>query len=238
MKKVLITGGANGIGRACVEIFANQGYSVAFIYVNDNESAASLEKSCNARGICADISVPEKAKQAYISAIEYLGGIDVLINNAGISHIGLFTDISYDEWRRVLDVNLTGAFLMSKMAAADMIKQHSGSIVNIGSVWGREGASCEVAYSASKAGIRGLTTSLAKELGPSGIRVNCVEPGVINTRMNNCFDEETIKQLEDETPLCRIGNPSEVANAVFFLAGDKASYITGQILGVDGGFPS
>ena len=174
--------------------------------------------------------------EAVTIALDCLGGIDILVNNAGISETGLFTDMSGADWRRVIDTNLSSAFFLSRDVSREMIKQKSGRIINIGSVWGRCGASCEVAYSASKAGVRGLTLSMAKELGPSGITVNCVEPGVIATDMNSHFDSETMRELCDETPLCRIGQPEDVANAVMFLASDKASFITGQMLGVDGGF--
>ena len=148
----------------------------------------------------------------------------------------LFTDTSYYDWRAVIDTNLSSAFTLSRECSKVMISNHSGSIVNIGSVWGRCGASCEVAYSASKAGLRGLTTALAKELGPSSIRVNCIEPGVIDTDMNKEHSKETMDELCDCTPLCRIGKAEEVAEAVYFLASDAASFITGQIIGVDGGF--
>jgi 3-oxoacyl-[acyl-carrier protein] reductase len=169
-------------------------------------------------------------------AVKTLGGLDVLVNCAGVAQIKLFTDIDDADWRRMLDTDLSGAFYTCRAAAREMIRNHSGRIVNIGSVWGRVGASCEVHYSAAKSGLRGLTLALAKELGPSGITVNCVEPGVIETEMNAILDENTKAELADETPLCRMGEPREVAEAVFFLAGEGASFITGQCLGVDGGF--
>ena len=167
---------------------------------------------------------------------KYLGGVDILVNNAGISETGLVTDVTDEAWHNVMDTNLSSAFYMSRAATHDLVRQQSGSIVNIGSVWGRCGASCEAAYSASKAGLRGLTLSLAKELGPSGIRVNCVEPGVIDTDMNACYDDDDMAELCEQTPLYRIGDPSEVAEVVYFLASEKASFITGQLIGVDGGF--
>ena len=165
-----------------------------------------------------------------------MGGIDVLVNNAGISLVGLFTDLRDEEWQRIANVNLGGAVIAAREVSRIMVSNHAGRIINVGSVWGRVGASCEVAYSATKAGLEGLTKALAKELGPSDITVNCIEPGVIATDMNRCFDTETLNALCDETPLCRIGTPEDVAEAVVFLASDAASFITGQILGVDGGF--
>ena len=236
IKKVLISGGSRGIGRACVEHFAKMGHKVAFIYHTDDKSASECAKATGAIPIKADISSHENAKLAVMAAIKVLGGIDVLVNNAGISLCALFTDTSYEDWKNVLDTNLSSAFSLCRECSKEMIRNHSGAIINIGSVWGRCGASCEVAYSASKAGLRGLTQALAKELGPSGVRVNCVEPGVIDTDMNAEHSKETMDELCDSTPLCRIGTAAEVANAVYFLADDAASFITGQILGVDGGF--
>lgn len=236
-KRILITGGSRGIGAATVRYFAECGNKVAFIYHNADEDAHKLAEGTNAVPIKADVSDAQSAKSAFTEAIEHLGGIDVLVNCAGIAHFSLFTDISDGEWRRMLDTNLTSAFTLSREAAKIMIAQKSGRIINVGSVWGRMGASCEVHYSASKAGLRGLTQALAKELGPSGITVNCVEPGVIDTDMNSMLDEEAMKQLEEATPLCRIGKPEEVAAVIGFLASDEASFITGACIPVDGGFP-
>lgn len=236
MKKVIVTGGSRGIGRACVELFAENGCAVAFIYRANDSAAEECADETGAFPIKADLSDPEEAAWAYNQAVEYLGGVDVLVNNAGISESELITDMTDEHWMKMINTNLSSAFYMSRSATADMVRQQSGAIVNIGSVWGRCGASCESAYSATKAGLRGLTLSLAKELGPSGVRVNCVEPGVIDTEMNDCYDDETIAELCEDTPLYRIGDPAEVAEVVYFLASEKASFITAQIIGVDGGF--
>ncbi len=236
MRKVIISGGTRGIGFACVRAFCEAGDRVAFIYKSSQELAEQIEKEYGARGICADMSREDEVCRAICEAVEILGGVDVLVNNAGISEIGLFTDMSGETWHKVIDTNLSGMFYACREVSRYMINQKSGKIINIGSVWGRCGASCEVAYSASKAGVRGLTLSMAKELGPSGITVNCIEPGVIATDMNSHFDSQTMAELCDETPLCRIGSPEDVAGAVMFFASDKAGFITGQTLGVDGGF--
>ena len=234
--KILVTGGSRGIGRACVERFTSQGHSVAFIYKSNFDGAREVCISTGAHGVCADLCDPQAAKIATLAAISKLGGIDILVNNAGISQIKLFTDITDDDWKTMLDTNLSGAFYITREASKYMINQKNGRIINIGSMWGKVGASCEVHYSATKAALRGFTQSLAKELGPSGITVNCIEPGVIATDMNSSLPQDIIDQLCDETPLCKIGTPEDVANLVEFLASDKASFITGQTIGVDGGY--
>ena len=235
-KRVLVTGGSRGIGRAIVEAFAANGCAVSFVYEKNDAAAEDTEMISAAMPIKCDISDPETVVDAVSEAVSSMGGIDVVVNKAAISKIGLFTDMSDDEWARIVGVNLSGAFYVAREASKYMIGQQSGRIINVGSMWGKTGASCEVAYSATKAGLRGFTTSLAKELGPSGITVNCIEPGVIDTEMNAALGEGAIEALVDETPLCRIGKPQDVANAALFLASAGASFITGQMLGVDGGY--
>lgn len=236
MKRILITGGSRGIGAACVARFAKEGDKVAFFYRERKEDAQKVAANTGATAIRADVSDPEAVPAAVEAAVKALGGIDVLVNNAGVSRIALLTDTTEEDWSAILGTNLSGAYRVTREVIPHLVRQQAGAIVNVGSMWGKVGASCEAAYSASKAGLRGLTAALAKELGPSGITVNCVEPGVIRTEMNAALDEETLDALCDGTPLCRLGSPEEVANAVYFLASDEASFITGQILGVDGGF--
>lgn len=236
-KRVLISGGARGIGAAAVNYFTEQGDLVAFIYHRADEKAQEIADLTGAFPIKADVSDAQSATSAFVEAAEKLGGIDILINCAGIAEFSLFTDISDESWRRMIDTNLSSAFTLSREAAKIMVSQKSGKIINVGSVWGRMGSSCEVHYSASKAGLRGLTQALAKELGPSGITVNCVEPGVIDTDMNSMLDVAAMKELAEATPLCRIGKAEEVAAVIGFLASDGASFITGACIPVDGGFP-
>lgn len=234
-RKVLITGGSRGIGAECVRVFRECGDDVAFLYRSDDAAALAVS-GCGAYALKCDISDASAAADAVKTAIERLGGLDVLINCAGISQIGLFTDATDADIARMINTDLIGAMTVAREAAREMIRNHSGRIVNIGSMWGKTGASCEVAYSAAKAGLRGFTMALAKELGPSGITVNCVEPGFIDTEMNKNIDAQTRAELINETPMCRIGTPADVAAAVRFLCSDGAGFITGQILGVDGGF--
>ena len=236
MKRVLISGGSRGIGKACVEAFAQNGDRVAFLYRSRDEEAAQVAEATGAVAIRADIRSPEAVREAIAEAEARLGGsVEVLVNNAAVSWIGQMQDMDDEAWRAVLDTNLSGAFYLSRGVVGGMVRNQQGRIVNIGSMWGKVGASCEVAYSATKAGLRGMTMAMAKEFGPSGITVNCIEPGFIETEMNAAIDEMSRQALCDETPLGRMGSPAEVASAVVFLASDSAAFITGQVLGVDGG---
>ena len=235
MRVVLVSGGSRGIGRACVQKFAESEDTVIFLYAHDDERASKTAQESGARAIKVDISDSAAVSVVVKRILEEYGRIDVLVNNAGVSHISCFDQMDDEIWQNLVGVNLSGAVYLAREVSRAMIARKSGVIVNIGSIWGRIGASCEVGYSATKAGLRGLTTALAKELGPSGIRVNCVEPGVIDTEMNSHLGADVLQDLADETPLCRIGTPNDVAEAVFFLCSDAASFITGQCLGVDGG---
>ncbi len=237
----LITGASRGIGAACARRFAHSGYSVAILYRSRADLAEALVQELISEGqdaFCLQADVADRA-QAFAAAEEVLRRyrrIDVLVNNAAIAQQKLFTDITEEEWDRMFAVNVKGAFNMTQAALPGMISRRSGSIVNISSMWGQVGASCEVHYSASKAALIGMTQALAKEVGPSGVRVNCIAPGVIETDMNAHLDEEILAALSEETPLMRIGAPDEVARAALYLCSDGASFITGQVLGVNGGF--
>lgn len=236
MKKILITGGSRGIGAACVRKFAHEGAAVCFVYKNSRAEARKLAEETGAAPICADLADKKQASDAVKKAAEIMGGIDVLVNNAGVCHFSLFTDESDSQVDEILSANLTSAMICAREAAKFMVAQHCGRMINISSVWGICGSSCEALYSATKAGLIGLTKALAKELGPSGITVNCIAPGVIDTDMNAALTPETLEALADETPLCRIGRPQEVAELAFFLSSEKAAFITGQTIAIDGGF--
>ena len=242
MKKVvLITGGSRGIGRACVELFARRGDSVLFFCRRRADLAEALVQALRAEGCDADwyqcdVSNKAEVDAAVADILRRYHRIDALINNAAMSQTGLFTDVSEAEWDELFAVNVKGAALCAQAVLPGMISRRSGAIVNISSMWGQVGASCEVCYSAAKAALIGFTKALAQEVGPSGVRVNCIAPGVIDTDMNRALDAAALQALADETPLGRIGTPAEVASAACFLAGDEASFITGQVLGVNGGF--
>ena len=235
-KTVLITGGSRGIGECAVRELSRLGYNVAFTYFKSEEKAKILEKDTGACGILCDVSNSKSVDKAIKSATEKYGKIEILINNAGISEFALFTDITDEMWYRMLDTNLSSAFFTSRAVLPQMISRKDGVIINVSSMWGQVGASCETHYSASKAGMIGLTKALAKEVGPSGIRVNCICPGTIDTEMNAHLSDEDKECLINDTPLNKIGQCEDVVNSLIFLSEDSSSFITGQILGVNGGF--
>lgn len=236
MKTVLITGGARGIGAACAEEFSKKGMNVIVNYKSSRQEAEELKNRLGVHTICADVSDSKSVDEMYRELKKNGFCIDCVINNAGIASDRLFTDISEEEWDRIFDVNVKGAFLVTQKFLPDMIARQSGSIVNVSSIWGQTGAAAEVHYSASKAAVIGMTKALAKELAPSGIRVNCVCPGYIDTEMNSGYSKEDVEAICEEIPLMRIGTPKETAKAIYFLASDEASYVTGQIFGVNGGW--
>ncbi len=236
MKNVLVNGGSRGIGREIVRQFSLLGYSVAFTYKSSEAEADALAKECAAFAIKADSASPVDIERAVAIAREHLGGIDILINNAAISSFSMLTDLSLEQWNNTLMVNLTAPFLYSQAVIPDMVHKKWGRIINISSMWGVVGSSCEVHYSASKAGLIGFTKALAKELGPSGITVNAVAPGLIRTDMNASLDVMTLSEIAEETPLMRIGEAREVASAVVYLASDGASFVTGEVMNVSGGY--
>lgn len=239
-KTVLITGASRGIGASMARLFAENGYNVIINYCNSKVDAQNLEKELLDKGLSAKaIKADVKDYAQVVDMIEEIhqlfGDIDVLINNAGIAQQKLFTDITEQDFDNMVNVNLKGVFNCTKAVLRDMINNKYGKIINISSMWGVVGASCEVHYSAVKAGVIGMTKALAKEVGPSGINVNCIAPGVINTQMNSNLDEYTLNSLKEETPLGIIGEGEDIANLALFLASDKSKFITGQIITADGG---
>lgn len=233
-KTVVITGASGAIGGACARLFLKNGYNVVGGYFNHEITDVGTDGSFIA--VKADISVQADAKRLMDAAAESFGGVDVLINNAAISTHGLFQDVTCEELDRIMGINIKGTFYSSQLAAKYMLKNHSGSIINISSMWGQTGASCEAAYSMTKAAVIGLTKALAKELGPSGIRVNCISPGLIDTPMNACYSAEDLEAIAEETPLMRMGAVDDVADTALFMAGEHSSFITGQVIGVNGGY--
>ena len=240
MKTVLITGASRGIGKAIAIKFAKENYRVLLCYKSNDAAAKETEEEIlSFGGACslykADVSNEDDVKKMF-SKIDADGfNIDILINNAGIALFKLFTDTTKEEWDNIFSVNVTGAYLCSKYALSSMINKKEGKIINVSSMWGQVGASCEVAYSASKAALIGLTKALAKEVAPCNIQVNCISPGMINTEMNSHLSKEDIEAIREEIPLMKIGEGEDIANTALFLASDSANYITGQVIAVNGG---
>lgn len=236
MKTVLITGASGGIGAAIAKEMSDAGYAVALTYNKNKENA---EKLCaqfgNAQAFHFDISSFESVEKLYSDVLSVFGGIDAVVNNAGTAFTGLVQDMTESEILHLVNTDLNGVIYSTKFAAKHMVRNHSGVIINISSIWGVVGASCEAVYSAAKGGVVTFTKAMAKEIGPSGVRVNCVSPGVIKTAMLDQYTDEDLQALADETPLGRIGTPQDVAKAVKFLISDDASFITGQNIVVDGG---
>lgn len=232
MKKALVTGASSGIGAAAALALAKDGMDVTVNCSKSKEAARRVADACGGHVFLADVSDSLQVSRMF----DATGGADVLICNAGMSEYGLFSDISDESWDRLFAVNVGGVKNCIRAALPNMISKKRGCIVIISSVWGIYGASCEAAYSASKAALIGLTKALAKELGPSGIRVNCVAPGVIDTPMLDGFSSEDLADLTQRTPLGRLGRPEDVADLISFLCSDRAEFITGQVIGVDGGF--
>ncbi len=239
-KTVVITGASGGIGSEIARTFAKEGWNVGLMYFNSTEEAKKLEtelKSIGTKTFCkkCNVASAEDVKIFFEEVEKELGFVCALVNNAGVALQKLFTDVTEEEADRVLDINVKGTFNCCKAVLPWMIRNKQGKIVNISSMWGICGASCEVHYSSSKAAVIGFTKALAKEVGPSSVNVNCVCPGVIDTKMNAHLDDDAIRMLKEEIPLMKIGTPNDVAETVFFLCSDKANYITGQVISVDGG---
>jgi len=230
MASVVITGGSRGIGKAAVELFAARGDRVTFLYEKEHEKAKAVAEATGAKAICCDVA----DRKAVNTAFEAIGDVDILICNAGVCHTGLMSMLSEADWDRLFAVNVKGVYNCVNAAMPAFLRKHSGSIVTVSSMWGQVGASCEAAYSATKGAVIVLTKALAKELGPSGIRVNCVAPGVILTDMCGEVDPEILEEMAEEAPVGRNGTAEDVANAMAYLA--DATFITGEILAVNGGY--
>lgn len=230
MASVLITGGSRGIGAAAVRAFAARGDRVTFLYEKNHEAANAVARETGAAAICADVADPAAVARAFSG----LSDLDVLVNNAGICHYGLMSQLPPEQWDRLFAVNVRGMYLCVNAATPLFLKKHRGCIINVASMWGQVGASCEAAYSATKGAVLALTKALAQELGPSGIRVNAIAPGVILTDMVESVDPAVLESLRQETPMGRNGLPQDVAQAMLYLS--QAEFITGQVLPVNGGF--
>ena len=230
MSTIVITGGSRGIGAAAVELFASRGHEVFFLYEKSHDAAESLASKTGAKAICCDVADSKAVKAAF----DKIGPVDVLICNAGVMWFGLMSMMEEDAWDRIFNVNVKGIYNCVNAAMPGFLQKHAGSIITVSSMWGQVGASCEAAYSATKGAVIALTKALAKELGPSGIRVNCVAPGVILTDMCATVDPEILEEMAQETPVGRNGTPEDVAKAMEYLA--NAEFITGQVLPVNGGY--
>ena len=230
MSTVVITGGSRGIGAAAVKLFAEKGHRVYFLYEKEHAAAQAVAEFTGATAICCDVADGAAVKEAF----SQIPAVDVLICNAGIVHVGLLSQMEEAQWDRIFDVNVKGIYHCVNAAMPSFLRSHSGCILTVSSMWGQVGASCEAAYSATKGAVIALTKALAQELGPSGIRVNCVAPGVIQTDMCANVDPVIMDQLKDETPVGRLGTPEDVAKAMLYLS--EAEFVTGQVLPVNGGF--
>lgn len=242
-RTAIITGASRGIGRKTAELFAQNGYNVLINYHQSREAAEELQRELRQSGgggraelFRANVANYDEAKAMVDFCLAQYGAVDVLVNNAGISQTKLFTDLTSAEWQEMMRVILDGVFNCTQNAVRSMIHQKQGKIINLSSIWGITGASCEVHYSTAKAGIIGFTKALAKELGPSNIQVNCVAPGVIRTDMLNEYTEEDLEELRQATLVKRLGIPEDIARIILFLASEKADYITGQVISPNGGF--
>ena len=230
MSTVLVTGGSRGIGAAAVELFAGRGDRVFFLYEKNHDAARAVSEKTGAVGICCDVSDGNQVRDAF----SQIGQVDILVCNAGIVHYGLMSMMEEAAWDRIFDVNVKGIYHCVNAAMPGFLKEHRGCVITVSSMWGQVGSSCEAAYSATKGAVIALTKALAKELGPSGIRVNCVAPGVIMTDMCASVEPEILEEMAQETPVGRNGTPMDVAKAMAYLA--DAEFVTGQVLPVNGGY--
>ncbi len=236
MRRVIITGGSRGIGRAAVELFSREGDKVAFLYNASDDAAAEVANLTGAYSVKADVADDKSCTEGMKKAIEHLGGVDVLVCAAGVAYKNFFDATAQEDWRRIMEINAGGTYRCIREVIPFMVRQKWGRIITTSSVWGTNGASMEGVYSASKAAIIGMTKAVAKELAPSGITVNCIAPGVIDTDMNRDLSDSDRDELAGEIPLGRFGTAAETAAPMMFLASDAASYITAQVIGVNGGF--